>query len=238
MALFSKNKRPMCAAVIVAAGSSQRMGGEDKQLLQLNGKPVLAYSLETFEYCGLIGEIIVVTREDCIERVQEICAECGISKAAKIVPGGQTRTDSVMNGVFAATGKHRLIAIHDGARPCVTAEIIENAINAVTKAIHAAAPAVSVSSTIKKAQKGMVIETVDRGNLFEIQTPQVFTAEIIKGALTNAKNKAIPVTDDCMAVEQLGVPVRLTEGSRNNIKITTREDIVIAEAILKSGGRA
>ena len=197
----------------------------------------MAYSLETFEHCGLIGEIIVVTRDECIERVREICAEYGISKVVEIVSGGLARTDSVMNGVFATTGKQRLIAIHDGARPCVTEGIIENAISALTKTIHAAAPAVSVSSTIKKAQKRMVVETVDRENLFEIQTPQVFTAEIIKGALTNAKNKAISVTDDCMAVEQLGVPVRLTEGSRNNIKITTHEDIIIAEAILKSGGR-
>jgi len=214
------------------------MGGEDKQFYPINHKPVLAYSLETFENCAAIGEIVVVAREDCLERVEKICAEYGIGKITKIVTGGEARIDSVMNGVFAVTGKHRLIAIHDGARPCITTEIIETAINAVAKSIHAAAPAVPVSSTIKKANRGIVIETVDRDNLFEIQTPQVFTAEIIKGALTNAKNKAIVITDDCMAVEQLGVPVWLTEGSRNNIKITTREDIIIAEAILKSGGKA
>jgi len=214
------------------------MGGEDKQFVTINGKPVLAYSLETFENCVAIGEIVVVTKEDSIERVREICAECGVGKVVNIVPGGEMRIDSVMNGVFAVTGKHRLIAIHDGARPCVTRELIENAINAAnSKSVHAVAPAVPVSSTIKKGQRGIVIETVDRDELFEIQTPQVFTAEIIKGALTNAKNKAIAITDDCMAVEQLGVPVRLTEGSRDNIKITMREDIIIAEAILKSGGR-
>ena len=216
--------------MIAAAGSSQRMG-KDKQFVEIHGKPVLAHTLLAFQNCPLVREIIVVTQEDKLARVGEICAEYKITKTAKIVPGGPTRLESVMNGVFAATKKSKLIAIHDGARPCVTQRVIERTIEAAAKH-HAAAPAVPVSSTIKRAQRGMVLETVDRENLFEVQTPQIFTAAIIKGALTSAKKKSLEITDDCMAAELMGVTVHLTEGSRSNIKLTTREDIAIAAAIL------
>jgi 2-C-methyl-D-erythritol 4-phosphate cytidylyltransferase len=236
MALFSKKKNnAICSAVIVAAGSSQRMG-QDKQFLEIHGKPALLYSLEVFNNCRFIDEIIVVTRADCIERVQAICVEHSIGKVMKIMAGGETRVESVMNGVFAASKKSGLIAVHDGARPCVTEDIIVNTINAVNakKSCHAAAPAVPVSSTIKRAQQGIVAETVDRENLYEIQTPQVFTAEIIKAALTNAKDKGIDITDDCMAAERIGIPVHLVESTRGNIKLTTREDVLIAETILRA----
>ena len=238
MAFVKKSKKPAkCAAVIAAAGYSQRMG-EEKQFIEIRGAPVLAYTLAAFQACGLISEIVVVARKDHLERVGEICAEYRISKAAKVVAGGETRLESVMSGVLAVSPSAQLIAIHDGARPCVAQEVIERAV-AAAAAYHAAAPGVQISSTVKRAKDGVVAETIDRENLFEIQTPQVFTADIIKAALTNALKKSIDITDDCMAVELLKVPVYITEGSRSNIKLTTREDMLIAEAILAemwSGG--
>ena len=231
MAFFFKQKPPVCSVVVAAAGASQRMSGDDKQFVEIHGKPLLAYTLEAFEKSAFVNEIIIAARQDMLMRVCEICEQYNISKAVQILSGGETRLDSVMNGVFAVSKKAKLIAVHDGARPCVTAEIIANAVK-TAKRFHAAAPAVPISSTVKRAERGIVQETVDRKNLFEIQTPQVFTAELIKGALTNAKNKSLEITDDCMAVELMGGTVHLTEGSRSNIKITKMEDVLIAKALL------
>ena len=237
MSFLSKLKKarsgkiPPCTAVIVAAGRSKRMGGEDKLFIEIHGVPVLAYSLNAFQYCGYVNEIIIVTREDCLENVSQICKGFGIDKASKVIIGGNTRLLSVMNGVFAAHDKAKLIAIHDGARPCIESVVIDRAIESAAKN-HAVAPAIPVSSTIKRANGNIVVDTIDRSDLFEIQTPQVFDAGLIKAALTNAVKKSIEITDDCMAVELIGAPVHITEGSRNNIKLTTGEDINIAAAIL------
>ena len=230
-------KTAFCSAVIVAAGASQRMGAEDKLFVEICGAPVLAHTLMAFQEAEGVGEIIVVAREGCLERVGDICRAYGIAKAGKVIVGGETRLDSAYNGALAASGKAQLIAIHDGARPCVSAAEIETALSAAAR-YHAAAPCLAVSSTIKRAKGGSISETVDREGLYEIQTPQVFAAEIIKAALTNARKKAIAVTDDCQAAELIGVPVHVTEGSRSNIKITTREDLIFAEAILRSRGAA
>jgi len=226
-----KGKPPFCTAVIAAAGSSGRMCGEDKLFVEIAGKPALAHTLCAFQSTGLVDEIIVVARAEKFEHVGELCRQHGIEKATKVMAGGPTRLESVMSGVLAASKKARIIAIHDGARPCVDSGVIERAISSASQH-HAVAPAVPVSSTLKRAENGNVLETVDRDGLFEIQTPQVFTAEVIKAALTNAINKAADVTDDCMAAELIGAKVRITEGSRSNIKLTTSEDIAIAEAIL------
>jgi len=224
-------KTLFCSAVIAAAGSSERMAGEDKLFTVLCGVPVLAHSLIAFEKCSLISEIIVVTRDSSIEKVSELCRAFGISKAAKIMVGGQSRAESVLCGTLAVSKKSQLIAIHDGARPCVDDEIITNAVTAATM-IHAVAPAVQVSSTVKRASSGIVKETIDRNDLYETQTPQVFAAELIKAALTNVARKSIDITDDCMAAEIIGFPVHLIKGSGSNIKITTPEDYFLAEAIL------
>jgi len=233
--LFRKpsGKKPLCAAVIAAAGCSQRIDGEDKLFLQIMGAPVLAHTLIAFQNCDCISEIIVVAREERFEYISEICEKYNISKTTKIMVGGVTRLESVMNGLLAVSNKTQLVAIHDGARPCVDKSIIESTVAAA--GIHnAAAPGVAVSSTFKRTQGGTIAETVDRENLIEIQTPQVFRTELIKAALTNAANKSVNVTDDCMAAELIGVKIIVTEGSRNNIKLTTSEDILITEAILAS----
>ena len=221
-----------CSAVIAAAGTSQRMGSEDKLFMELLGVPVLAHTLIAYQNCAAINEIVIVTREESIARVNEICVKYSISKAAKVTAGGSKRLDSVINGVFAVSSGAKLIAIHDGARPCIECSDIEAAVKAAGK-FNAAAPAVKVIPTIKRVINGVIIETVNREDLVEIQTPQVFDADLIKASLTKARKESVNVTDDCSAVELLGFPVRITNGSVSNIKITSMDDIVIAEAILR-----
>jgi len=228
---ISSNKPPTCSAVIVAAGLSSRCKGEDKLFHLINDKPVLAYTIEAFENSALINEIIIVTREDKFEQIGALCKRGGYHKTTKIMGGGLTRADSVVNGIFAVSNKAKLIAIHDGARPCIDTKLIDNTILAAAK-FQAAAPAVKISPTIKRVQGGVITETVDRESLYEIQTPQIFRAEIIKAALTNAVKKSIPVTDDCQAAEIIGALVHIVEGSHNNIKITNPEDLAFAKAIL------
>jgi len=229
---YKSAKPPTCTAVIAASGLSQRCEGEDKLFYQINEKPVLAYTLETFQNCKLINDIIIVTREDKFEDIGNLCFKYGFKKVSKVIKGGSVRSESVMNGIYAANKKAHLIAIHDGARPCLSADILEKTIHAASK-YQAAAPAVSISSTIKKIKNGVIAETVNREGLYEIQTPQIFRAEIIKAALTNAMRKSLEITDDCMAAEIIGVPVHVVEGSRKNIKITNNEDLKIVEAFLK-----
>ena len=237
MSLFSlfktinSKKPPTCTAVIVAAGLSQRCEGEDKLFYRINDRPVLAYTISAFQSSEMINDIIVVTHEDKINLVGEMCLEFGFNKVSQVIVGGKTRSESVLYGIYAASKKARLIAIHDGARPCVDVKTIKRTILKAAK-YNAAAPAVSITSTIKKVENEAIAGTVDREGLFEIQTPQIFRAELIKAALTKAIKKEIPVTDDCMAVEKLGFIVHVVEGSRKNIKITDKTDLSIVEAIL------
>ena len=175
---ISSKKPPTCTAVIAAAGTSQRCKGEDKLFYRINDKPVLAHTISVFQNCEFINEIIVVSHEDKIDNVAKLCQEFGLDKVSAVIVGGPTRPESVLYGIYAASKKARLIAIHDGARPCIESGIIEAAIAAAYKH-HAAAPAVQVSSTLKRVRDGAIIETVDREELFEIQTPQVFDSDLI-----------------------------------------------------------
>ncbi|SHH50632.1 2-C-methyl-D-erythritol 4-phosphate cytidylyltransferase [Sporobacter termitidis DSM 10068] len=227
-----ENQKGCCSAVVAAGGASSRMEGQDKLFLDIGGVPVLAHTLLALNKCPEVGEIVVVTRQDRMDDVARLVSEYGVSKAAKLVPGGQTRLESVMNGVLQVSPHARLIAVHDGARPFVTGETVSLAVAAALK-FSAAAPAVPVTSTVKMAKNNMVVKTVDRDGLFEIQTPQIFAAELLKGALQNAADKKLYITDDCMAVEALGCSVCLTAGTRENIKLTTAIDVAFAEAILQ-----
>jgi 2-C-methyl-D-erythritol 4-phosphate cytidylyltransferase len=230
-----KDKAAHCSVVVAAAGSSTRMGGQDKMFLELGGRPVLLHTLTALNQCPIVDEIVVVARAGDIGFVATLCKENLIEKAVKVIAGGDSRLNSVYNGVQAVSQAAEIIAVHDGARPFVTECILAGVVNAAAK-YSAAAPAVPVSSTIKQAKNGIVLKTVDRNELFEVQTPQAFSAELIKGALQNAIDKVLYITDDCMAVEALGCPVRLTEGSKLNIKITTQADIAFAETILRLRG--
>ena len=230
-----KNKlaHPSCAAVIVAAGASTRMGGVDKVLAELGGLPVLSRTLRVFDDHDMIDTIIVVAREDQMQKISRVCSP--YHKVRIVVPGGASRQESVMNGLRAVPEGTELAAVHDGARPLVTPEVITKTILKAAK-FGAAAPAIAVKDTIKVSKNGGVDETPDRKTLFAVQTPQVFDLSLLLGALQNAKQKKLALTDDCSAVEALGMTVMLTEGSEENIKITTPLDLDIAALILKRRG--
>ncbi len=228
---FPKQKYPYCTMVIVAAGSSQRMG-EDKQFLDLGGLPVLAHSLKTFETLPCIHEIIVVTRQERVLDAAAICRDYGICKVSKILVGGAARQESALAGVSEANPLAELIGIHDGARPFATAALTERAVRDA-RFYQAVAPAVAVRDTVKRVEAQTVVDTPSRDGIMAVQTPQVFRAELIKGALTYAVEQGISITDDCSAVEAIGGKVHLIPGEEANIKLTTPLDMELANAILR-----
>lgn len=230
--MIRKIKNTTCSVVVVAAGSSQRMG-EDKLFLPLEGKPVLAWSLQTVNACPFVDEIVVVARGDTLEKTAGLCHDYAVSKVKKVIIGGKNRSESALAGVSAIRRDAKLVLIHDGARPLVTEEIIYDAMH--TAAIYkCAAPAVPVTDTVKERDGDVVRGTPDRAQLCAVQTPQAFIPEIIKGALTRAVRDGAEYTDDCAAVEAMGFPVRLSKGSGENIKITLPVDLQVAAAILRS----
>lgn len=226
-----RTRCPFVSAVIVAAGSGTRFGG-DKLAAELAGVPVLARTLCAFQDAALIDEIVLVVRSDALESAGELCRRYHIAKASVLVPGGETRALSCYAGVMAASDEAELIAVHDGARPLVTEEIIQRTVWEAHRC-GAAVPAVPVRDTIKTAEDGVVTGTPDRAKLFAVQTPQCFQKDILRGALADAVKNAPGITDDCLAVERMGGRVRLTEGSEENIKITTPLDLALAEIILQ-----
>ena len=232
--LFSKDKReyPVCSAVVAAAGSSRRMGGGNKLLLPLDGIPVLVRTLRALEEATLVREIVVASREEDLLVIGDLCKTYGISKPVKIVCGGETRAASVLAAPMECREDAAFIAVHDGARPLATPELIDNVIRLAFRT-NAAAPAVAVKDTIKVVEENKVVTTPDRDTLRCIQTPQVFDAALLRAALQAAVAGEIPITDDCSAVERLGKEIYLTEGSYENIKITTPEDMALATAILE-----
>lgn len=228
---FTKVKpRPRCAAIIVAAGNSSRMNGTDKLTAALGGKPVLLRAIQAFQDCRCIDEIVVVVQQERITGVDALCRANDLNKVTAIVAGGETRTESALAGLECTGKKIRLAAIHDGARPLITAEIIERTVHKAART-GAAAPAIPVKDTVKRAENGVVVETPPRENMVGIQTPQVFDRDFIEGALYQAQEQGIPLTDDCSAAERLGMKVHLTEGSEENLKITTPLDLALANLI-------
>ena len=229
---FKSNTGDFCTAVIVAAGNSQRMG-RDKIMMPLGDRPVIAHTLCAFQRCELIDEIVVVTRPERLQQIADICQEFDIDKIRKIIVGGKTRAQSAYLGVLEASENASLIAIHDGARPFVSEAVIDRTVNSA-KQNHAAAPAVYATDTVRIVNtKGVAVSTPDRDTVALIQTPQVFDADLIRNALTKAVKNDLRITDDCSAVEAMGMPVQLTDGSEENLKITTPIDLAFAEAILK-----
>ncbi|MGI6012814.1 MAG: 2-C-methyl-D-erythritol 4-phosphate cytidylyltransferase [Oscillospiraceae bacterium] len=231
---FKKNEpeQRICSAVVVAAGASTRMGS-DKLMMEIGGEPVLLHTLQVLQQADCVDEIVVVTQSEKIVDVANLCHDYDIQKTAKIICGGATRSESVLAGLMEVREDANYVAIHDGARPLVTETVIAQAVEGAVN-YRAAAPAISVKDTIKAvAADGTVGRTIDRSILRAVQTPQVFETDLIKGALVNAMQKGKTITDDCSAVELLGVPVYLTQGDEQNIKITTPLDISLAEAILE-----
>ena len=209
--------------------------GMDKLMLPLDETPVIVYTLRAVQAAPSVGEIILVTREDLIVPMSQLCQDYAISKVTKVVRGGASRTQSVRLGTLEVSGDAQVIAIHDGARPFVSAEVIERVV-AQAMETGAAAPALPVKDTIKVAHDGVVESTPDRACLFAVQTPQVFESSLIKAALQKALDDGLELTDDCAAVERLGMKVALTRGDERNIKLTTPEDLAVAQAILELEG--
>ena len=234
--LFKKTEqRNTCSAVIVAAGSAQRMGA-DKVMLELGCMPVLARTLLAFQNCDAIDEIIVVTRMDKVEEVASLCKKYGVTKAGKVIRGGKTRMESALAGVSEVRSNARLIAIHDGARPFVTDEVIHRTVDAAA-AYMSAVPVIRSTDTLKAIDEdGLITGSVDREHTVRVQTPQVFNADLIKGALTKAVSDGLTLTDDCSAIEIMGIKTHTVDGDEDNIKLTTPRDLQLGELILKTRG--
>lgn len=228
--------RPFCTMIVPAAGSSARMGGGDKLMMELEGVPVLVRTLRALDAAQLVDEIIIATREDRLLEVADLCCRCGLRKPVRVVQGGENRTQSVLAAACEADAKAQFIAVHDGARPLVLPGDVDAVIRFACQT-HAAAPALPVTDTVKTADEtGRVTGTPDRSTLFAVQTPQVFQADVLKAALQSAAEAKLPLTDDCAAVERLGKQVYLLPGNPENIKITRPLDLAVAAAILRQRG--
>lgn len=225
--------RPLCTAIVPAAGTSRRMGGENKLFADLAGVPVLMRTLRAIDQTELVDEIVVAAQEELLLEVADLCSCAGLRKPVRVVKGGATRTESVLAAALEANPKSELLAVHDGARPLVIPAEFDEIIRFACQT-YAAAPAVPVTDTIKVADEtGLITDTPDRNTLYAVQTPQVFQANVLKAALQNVLKNGEGVTDDCAAVEKLGKQVYLTDGNPENMKITTPVDLIVAEAILK-----
>lgn len=232
-----KNEVPHCSAVIVAAGSSQRMGS-DKTMMELGSMPVLARTLCVFQQSELVDEIIVVARREKLTEVADLCKKYGVDKVSKVISGGATRMESALAGVSEVNSRAKLIAIHDGVRPLVTRELISRTVYAAAEYM-AAVPVIRSVDTLKQVDdQKTVVGSVDREHTLRVQTPQVFHADIIKGALTVAVNRGLTFTDDCSAVELMAVKTHVVPGDEDNIKLTTPRDLLFASAILRDRGDA
>lgn len=223
---------PRCSAVVVAAGSSSRMG-HDKIMGALGGIPVLIRTLRAFEESDYVDEIILVTRLEMLEHAAMLCDKYGIKKVSKVICGGKTRTESALCGVSEVRKGAKLIAIHDGARPLVSQQLIKRVVYAA-RDNYSAVPAIKCTDTMKLVDgNGTVCGSVDRDKYMRIQTPQVFESSLIKGALTKAVKDGITLTDDCSAMDIMGIKTVTVEGEESNIKLTTPFDMAVAEAFLK-----
>ena len=219
-----------CGAVIGAAGSASRMGGIDKVMAPLGGEPMILRTVRAFEDCETVKEIVIVTRQDLMGPIAELCS--GFTKIRSVVQGGSSRQESVRLGLLAFSKEVRLAAIHDGARPLVSGELIDKVIRAA-HSYGAAAPAIPVKDTIKVFEGGFIAATPDRSTLRAVQTPQVIDRDLLLGALEKAEQEGTALTDDCSAVEHIGMRVRLVEGEERNLKVTTPLDLKIAELLLE-----
>ena len=229
----SRKKEKMNSAIIVAAGSGTRFGSEiPKQFLEIAGKPLIFHTLERFENCAAIDEIILVLAENEIENFRELSQNYNLKKLNKIIAGGKTRAESVSNGLNAVDENCEIVAVHDGARPLVSSEEISATIEKASET-GAACLTAKVTDTIKKIENDKIVETIDRDNLRRALTPQCFKTEILREAFANADlNES--ATDECFLVENIGYKIAFVDGSAKNIKITTREDFLIAEIFLKA----
>lgn len=225
----------MISAVIVAAGRGTRMGPNiDKIFLEVAGHPIIAHTWKRFDASPSIDELIFVVREGMASEFQKLSEEYQFTKSFRIVHGGKERQDSVANGLAAISSACEYVAIHDGARPCVTEKIITDTV-AAARQFGAAIAATKVTDTLKESDPhGVITRNVDRSKLWAVQTPQIFKVEIIRKALRAVAQSNASVTDDAAACEFIGQPVKLVESETPNPKATSKADLPFLELLLKT----
>jgi 2-C-methyl-D-erythritol 4-phosphate cytidylyltransferase len=224
----------MIYGIIVAAGKSERMGPSvDKAFLSLGTQPVLAYSLQAFEKCPEIDGVILVVRKDRLEGARGMVQLFGCSKVTRVVAGGAQRQTSVQNGLALLPDDVRVVAVHDGGRPCVTPELISATIKSAKK-YGSGVAAVKITDTVKEVPRGLTVsKTIDRSKLWAVQTPQTFKRDLLIEGYAKVKKKGLVVTDEATAAALVQKDIKLVPSSWTNIKITTAEDLTIAAALLK-----
>lgn len=224
---------PFLTALVAAAGQGKRVGaGGNKVYLSLKGKPLITYSLDVLERSPLVQAIVVITRQEDMEQCRKVIAEKRYTKIRALVEGGKERQDSVYQGLQRLPQDTDLVAVHDAARPLLTAELLDRVVAAAEK-VGAAVAAVPVQDTIKRGnEQGLVESTLVREGLWAAQTPQVFRREWLVEAYTKGRARGWQVTDDASLVEKCGYPVKLVLGDYNNIKVTTPTDLILATILL------
>ena len=220
------------SAIIVCAGNSTRMGGVNKILLPLGERLVIGVTMQAFQACESVKEIVIVARESDIDAIKAEAEAAGITKLAQCTTGGNTRQESVINGIKKISKDSEFVAVHDGARPLVKPEHIEKAIKDAS-VFGGATLGVPVKDTIKNVDDGIITDTPPRKFLYITQTPQVFKRDLYFEGIDFALEHGLDFTDDCQLVEAIGGKVAMTTGDYSNIKITTPEDIAIAEVLLR-----
>lgn len=237
----AQGRHPFTSAVILAAGIGSRMSAADpqdtkavtKQFLSLDGEPIILRTIRMFELCPIIDEIVLVVREEEQPLYPPLLSRAEITKVKTIISGGETRQESARQGLLAVDRDCKFIAIHDGARPLITPEQI-TAVAKEAYRIGAAAAASRVKDTVKITEGAdYVKETPDRAKIMAVSTPQIFKVEEYRASVYLGQEKKLSVTDDCGLVEAIGFPVKLVDIGYQNLKITTREDLYFAEAILR-----
>jgi len=232
----------MNVAIIPAAGSGSRFGGETpKQFLLMGGVPVLLQTLRRFDLCSEIDGTIVALPETALESWHELLAVSGLEKPVRLVPGGRERSDSIRNALEAAAHWSpegqlpEIVAVHDAVRPLVTPAQIAAVVQRARE-VGAAILALASTDTLKEVENGLIVRTLDRRRIYRAQTPQAFHYSLLVRANQAARESNLPsaaTTDDALLVEALGVPIAIVEGSSHNLKITTPEDLRLAERLLQ-----
>lgn len=220
------------SAIIACAGSFSRMNGVNKQLLELDGIPVAVRSMLAFEQLDEVTEIIVSARENEIDEYKKLAEKHGVTKLKAVVKGGETRQQSIFSAYKEVSKETRYVAVHDGARPLISPENIKQCIRDAS-IFGGAVLGVPVKDTIKNVDGGLITDTPDRRKLYITQTPQIFRKDIYVKGINFANSHELDFTDDCQLAEAVGAKVAMTESSYRNIKITTPEDIAVAEILLK-----
>ena len=224
----------MNSGIIVAGGKGERMGPNvDKAFLSLGAKPVLVYSLLAFEKCPDVDEVVLVVRKERVEAARCAVQMFGCKKVIKIISGGNQRQQSVANGLAEISEEAEVVAVHDGARPCVTLGLISETIKSARQ-YGSGVAAVKITDTVKEVDKGMIIaQTIDRTKLWRVQTPQAFKVALLRKAFAMVKKKKIKITDEASSVELICDNVRMVQSSSSNIKITSPDDLMLAAALMR-----